>query len=166
MTDRGEVSKKQTQTNRYGNIVSFDAVALDRGNADAITFSKENPMIDRLFFTLGALSAGISVAAGAFGAHVLKEKISPELLTVFEVGARYQMYHALALLATAWALGRWPGALITAGGWLFVVGTVLFSGSLYALSLSGIRTLGMITPMGGVAFLAGWLCLAIAAWKA
>ena len=123
-------------------------------------------MIDRLFFAIGALSAGWSVAAGAFGAHVLKEKISPEMLTVFEVGARYQMYHALALLATAWALGRWPGTLLTAGGWLFVVGTVLFSGSLYALSLSGIRTLGMITPLGGVAFLAGWLCLAIAAWKA
>jgi len=121
--------------------------------------------MDRLFFTIGALSAGFAVAAGAFGAHALKSRLSAEMLTVFEVGVRYQMYHAFALMVTAWAATRWPAPLLTTGGWLFVAGTLLFSGSLYALSLSGIRVLGMITPAGGVAFLAGWLCLAIGAWK-
>jgi len=112
---------------------------------------------------LGALSGFIGVAAGAFGAHALRMRLSADLLTVFETGARYQMYHALALVATAWASTRLPGALTTAAGWCFVAGTVLFSGSLYALALTGVRTLGAITPLGGVAFLAGWLCLALAA---
>ena len=120
----------------------------------------------RVFFALGAVSAFIAVAAGAFGAHALKSRLTPEMLGVFEVGVRYQMYHALALIACAWAATKWPGALVTASGWLFVVGTIIFSGSLYALSLSGIRWLGAITPVGGVALLAGWLCLAAAAWRA
>ncbi len=115
--------------------------------------------MDRLFFSLGALSALISVAAGAFGAHALRERLAPELLAVFETGARYQMYHALGLLAVAWASSRWPGPLTVWAGWLFVIGTVLFSGSLYLLGLSGARWLGAITPLGGVAFLAGWACL-------
>ena len=87
------------------------------------------------------------------------------MLAVFEVGARYQMYHALGLLACAWALTRWPGPLTAAGGWLFVVGTLVFSGSLYVLALTGARWLGAITPIGGLAFIAGWLCLAIAVIK-
>jgi uncharacterized membrane protein YgdD (TMEM256/DUF423 family) len=87
------------------------------------------------------------------------------LLTTFETGARYQMYHALALLLAAWATTRWPGPLTSAGGWLFVAGTLIFSGSLYALSLSGLRWLGAITPLGGVAFIGGWLCLALAVWR-
>jgi uncharacterized membrane protein YgdD (TMEM256/DUF423 family) len=78
---------------------------------------------------------------------------------------RYQMYHALALLAVAWGCARWPGATVGASGWLFVAGTVLFSGSLYALSLSGTRWWGAVTPFGGLAFLGGWLCLAWAAWR-
>jgi uncharacterized membrane protein YgdD (TMEM256/DUF423 family) len=119
--------------------------------------------MDRLFFSLGASSALVSVAAGAFGAHALRARLSPDLLAVFETGARYQMYHALGLLAVAWAVGRWPGAPAQWAGWLFVAGTVLFSGSLYALALSGVRWLGAVTPLGGVAFLAGWLCLAVAA---
>lgn len=119
--------------------------------------------MDRLFFGLGALSAFISVAAGAFGAHALRQRLEPDLLAVFETGARYQMYHALALLAVAWAATRWPGTLMTWAGWLFVLGTVLFSGSLYVLALSGIRWLGAITPLGGLAFLAGWLCLMLGA---
>lgn len=119
--------------------------------------------MDRLFFSLGAASAFVAVAAGAFGAHALRARLSPELLAVFETGARYQMYHALGLMAVAWAVTRWPGALPQWAGWLFVVGTVLFSGSLYALALSGVRWLGAITPLGGVAFLAGWICLALAA---
>jgi uncharacterized membrane protein YgdD (TMEM256/DUF423 family) len=119
--------------------------------------------VDRLFFSLGAASAFVAVAAGAFGAHALRARLSPELLAVFETGARYQMYHALGLMAVAWAVTRWPGALPLWAGWLFVGGTVLFSGSLYALALSGVRALGAVTPLGGVAFLAGWVCLALAA---
>jgi uncharacterized membrane protein YgdD (TMEM256/DUF423 family) len=119
--------------------------------------------MDRLFFALGSASALIAVAAGAFGAHGLRARLTPDLLAVFETGARYQMYHALALLAVAWALARWPGPWPVRAGWLFVVGTLLFSGSLYALALSGVRWLGAVTPFGGAAFLAGWLCLLLAA---
>jgi len=122
--------------------------------------------MDRLFLTLGAVSAFVAVAAGAFGAHGLRARLSPDLLAVFETAARYQMYHALALLAVAWVAARWPGPLPQWAGWLFVVGTVLFSGSLYALALTSVRWLGAITPLGGVAFLAGWLCLALAARRA
>jgi uncharacterized membrane protein YgdD (TMEM256/DUF423 family) len=121
--------------------------------------------VDRLFFALGSLSAFLGVALGAFAAHALKGRLEAELFAAFEVGVRYQMYHALALLAVGWAQTHWPGPVLTAAGWLFVAGTVLFSGTLYALSLSGVRWLGAITPMGGLAFLAGWLCLAWAAWR-
>src|SRR5262245_55418948 len=119
----------------------------------------------KVFFVIGALSGFLGVALGAFGAHGLRSRLEPELLVVFEVGVRYQMYHALALLAVGWACTRWPGAVVTASGWLFVAGTIVFSGSLYALALSGVRWLGAITPLGGLALLAGWLCLAWAAWK-
>jgi uncharacterized membrane protein YgdD (TMEM256/DUF423 family) len=118
---------------------------------------------DRGFVVLGALSGLISVAAGAFGAHALRARLDPAALAVFETGARYQMYHALGLLAVAWVASRWPGPWAGRAGWLFVAGTVLFSGSLYVLALSGIRWLGAITPLGGVAFLLGWLCLALTA---
>jgi len=116
--------------------------------------------MERMFFVVGSLFAFVGVAAGAFGAHGLKSHLSAEMLSVFEVGVRYQMYHAFALIAAAWAQSKWPSALVIAGGWLFVVGTILFSGSLYLLSITGMRWLGMITPLGGVAFLAGWVCLA------
>src|SRR5918996_4241283 len=119
--------------------------------------------MDRVLFALGAASALISVGAGAFGAHALRARLSPELLAVFETGARYQMYHALGLFAAAWAVTRWPGPWAVRAGWLFVLGTLLFSGSLYALALSGVRWLGAVTPFGGVAFLGGWICLALAA---
>ena len=118
--------------------------------------------MDRTFFGLGAVSALVAVAAGAFGAHGLRARLTPEYLAVFETAARYQMYHALGLLAVAWAVTRWPGSLAGWAGWLFVVGTVLFSGSLYTLALTGARWLGAITPLGGVAFLAGWVCLILA----
>lgn len=118
--------------------------------------------MERVFFALGALSAAIAVGAGAFGAHTLKARLTPDMLSVFEVGARYQMYHALGLLACAYALTRWPGALTSASGWLFVFGTIVFSGSLYALALTGTRWFGAITPLGGLALIAGWFCLAIA----
>ncbi len=121
--------------------------------------------MERVFFALGSVSALLAVALGAFAAHGLKARLAPDLLAVFETGVRYQMYHALALLAAAWAVGKWPGNLASAGGWLFVAGTLLFSGSLYALSLGGPRWLGPVTPLGGLAFLAGWACLAWAALK-
>jgi uncharacterized membrane protein YgdD (TMEM256/DUF423 family) len=122
--------------------------------------------MEKLFLTVGALSAFVAVAAGAFGAHGLKSRLSAEMLNAFEVGVRYQMYHAFALIVTAWAQSRWPAAQLTLSGWLFIVGTLLFSGSLYLLSLTGLKWRGAITPLGGLAFLAGWLCLAWAAWKA
>jgi uncharacterized membrane protein YgdD (TMEM256/DUF423 family) len=121
--------------------------------------------MDRLFFTLGSLCAFLGVALGAFAAHALKGRVDTDLLLIFETGVRYQMYHAIALLAVGWAYTRWPGAVMKASGWLFVIGTIIFSGSLYALSLSGFRWLGAITPIGGLALLAGWLCLAWAAWR-
>jgi uncharacterized membrane protein YgdD (TMEM256/DUF423 family) len=121
--------------------------------------------MERVFFTFGALSGLCAVAAGAFGAHALRDRLSADMLATFETGARYQMYHALALLVAAWAITRWPGPLTTAAGWLFVIGTLIFSGSLYLLSLTGLRWLGAITPLGGVAFISGWLLLAVAAWR-
>ncbi len=121
--------------------------------------------MDRLFFSLGAVSGAVAVAAGAFGAHGLKLRLTPDLLAIFDTAARYQMFHALALLAAGWAVSRWPGTSARAAGWCFIAGTLVFSGSLYALSLSGVRALGAITPVGGVLFIAGWLLLAIAAWR-
>ena len=122
--------------------------------------------MERVFFGLGSVSAGLAVALGAFAAHGLRSRISPEALQTFETGARYQMYHALALLAVAWVATRWPGAAVSTAGWLFVAGTLLFSGSLYLLAVTGVRVLGAITPFGGLAFILGWLALAWAAWAA
>ena len=119
--------------------------------------------MERFFFVLGALFAFIGVAAGAFGAHGLKSQLSADMLSVFEVSVRYQMYHAFALIATAFLQSRRPSTIVIVGGWLFTAGIVLFSGSLYLLSFSGPRWFGAITPLGGVAFLVGWLCLALAA---
>ena len=119
----------------------------------------------RVFLTLGALSGLLAVAAGAFGAHALRARLSPGDLATFETAARYQMYHALALLAVAWVAQQWPGTMPRTAGWLFVAGTVIFSGSLYTLVLSGQRWLGAVTPIGGVAFLAGWACLLAAALR-
>ena len=116
--------------------------------------------MDRFFFIAGSISAFLAVALGAFAAHGLRTRLSPEMFNIFEVGVRYHMYHALALLAVAWASTRWPGGSITAAGWLFLAGTIIFSGSLYLLSLTGLRWLGAITPVGGLAFLLGWLLLA------
>lgn len=122
--------------------------------------------MDRVFLGVGAVSAGLAVALGAFAAHGLRARLSPEALQTFETGARYHMYHALALLLVAWALTRWPGPAVHAAGWLFIAGTVLFSGSLYLLATTGVRALGAITPLGGFAFILGWLALAWGAWSA
>ena len=122
--------------------------------------------MDRLFLALGSISGGLAVALGAFGAHILEDRLAASMLANFETGVRYQMYHALALLAVAWAVSRWPTSpWPVAAGSLFVAGTLLFSASLYALALSGVRWLGAITPLGGVVFVAGWLCLLLAAWR-
>ena len=123
------------------------------------------PDASRGFFALGALSALMAVVAGAFGAHGLRAMLSAESLAVFETGARYQMYHALALLAAGWAAHRWPCRAARAAGLLLAVGTVLFCGSLYALALGAPRWLGAVAPLGGLAFMAGWACLALAAWR-
>lgn len=121
--------------------------------------------LDRLFFALGSASAFLAVALGAFASHVLRGLLDADRLATFETGARYHFFHALALLAVAWAVDRWPGRATAAAGWLFVAGTLLFSGSLYLLALSGQGWLGAITPFGGLAFLLGWLLLAGGAWR-
>jgi uncharacterized membrane protein YgdD (TMEM256/DUF423 family) len=121
--------------------------------------------MDRVFFVMGAVLAALGVAAGAFGAHALRVRLTPEMLSVFETGVRYHLIHALGLLSVAWATTRWPGTATSLAGWLFLAGIVLFSGSLYALSISGVRALGAITPFGGAAFIAGWITLAWAAWQ-
>ena len=139
--------------------------------------------MERTFLVLGALFGLVGVGLGAFGSHALRAKLSPERLAQFEIGVRYQLWHALALFAVVFVGSirfqprggstvflvaiengmAWPAAL---AGCLFVAGTVLFSGSLYALALSGVRALGAVTPLGGVAFIAGWLALAAAALRA
>lgn len=120
----------------------------------------------KLFVALGATFGGVSVLLGAFGAHALRARLTPEDLATFEIGVRYQMYHALALFVVAWATTQWDSPAIPAAGWAFVTGIVVFSGSLYVLVFSGMRWLGAITPIGGVAFLIGWALLAWAALRA
>lgn len=115
--------------------------------------------MDRFFFIVGAIMAFLAVALGAFGAHALKNRLTPDMLDIFEVGVRYHMYHALGLLAVAWATSRWPESNLTAAGWAFIVGIIIFSGSLYILSMTGMRWFGAITPLGGLAFLIGWAIL-------
>lgn len=123
--------------------------------------------MERTFMLLAALLGGLAVALGAFGAHALASRLTADALATFETAVRYQFYHALALVAVVVAILRWPTAnLPVIAGWLFVAGIVIFSGSLYLLVFTGVRWLGAITPIGGVAFIAGWLCLALAAWRA
>jgi uncharacterized membrane protein YgdD (TMEM256/DUF423 family) len=121
----------------------------------------------KLFITLASLSGMLAVAFGAFGAHALKNRLDEYALGVFQTAVQYHFYHSLALLAVGViALGQHPGsALLRSSGWLFVIGIVVFSGSLYLLSISGLRWLGAITPLGGLAFIAGWACLAAASWN-
>lgn len=113
----------------------------------------------KAFVALGCALAFLGVALGAFGAHVLRDRVAPADLEIFETGVRYQIYHALALLASGWAAARWPGTATSASGWLFAAGVVVFSGSLYLLVVTGARWLGAVTPLGGLAFLAGWAAL-------
>ncbi len=122
--------------------------------------------MERLLVTVGALLGAIGVGAGAFAAHGLKARLGADMLAVFETGARYQLWHSLAIIAVAWALSRWPSPMLILAGWLFVAGVILFSGSLYLLSLSGLRWFGVVTPFGGGAFILGWLALAWGVWAA
>ncbi len=123
--------------------------------------------MSRIFFALGSIFGGLAVGLGAFGAHGLANMLTPERLVTYETAVRYQMYHAIALLVVALALTQWPAATkpLQTGGWLFVAGIILFSGSLYLLSVGAIRWLGAVTPLGGVAFVGGWLFLVLAAWQ-
>lgn len=119
----------------------------------------------RVFVLLAAFFGFSGVALGAFAAHGLKSKLTPEYLAIFQTGTHYQLIHTLALLAVALLSLHLPSRLLTTAGWMFALGILLFSGSLYLLTLTGIGKLGIITPFGGLAFLAGWLCLGLAAWR-
>jgi uncharacterized membrane protein YgdD (TMEM256/DUF423 family) len=120
----------------------------------------------KIFVIVGSLSAFLGVALGAFGAHGLKTKITPDMLTVWQTGVQYHLIHALGLILIGILCHLMPdAALARTAGWLLVAGSILFSGSLYVMVLTGVRALGMVTPLGGVAFLAGWLLLAVAAWR-
>ena len=124
----------------------------------------------KLWLAAGALNGFIGVALGAFAAHILRDKVErhalePRLFEVWEVGVRYQMYHALALVAVALLRSNAPSNLLDAAGWAFLIGIILFSGSLYAMTLSHVRALGAITPLGGVAFLAGWVMMGMVAFR-
>lgn len=121
--------------------------------------------MDKPLGSLGALLGGLAVAAGAFGAHGLRGRLSSEMLSAFETGARYQMYHALAVLAVAVLLERGATGAVRAAGWCLVGGTVVFSGSLYLLALTGTTWWGAVTPLGGVALLAGWGMLVWGLWR-
>lgn len=118
------------------------------------------------WLSVAAVIGMVAVIAGAFGAHFLEKRLSPEDLEIFETGARYQMYHALALVASAWMCSKYPSKLARGSAIAFLIGIIIFSGSLYALTLLGVRWLGAITPFGGVSLMVGWLLLAIAAWRA
>ena len=118
----------------------------------------------QFFLTIAAIFGGLSVAGGAFGAHALREKIIERSLEIFDTGDRYQMYHALALLLVAILMSRLesPPTTLLVSGWLFIIGVVIFSGSLYAISLTGIKSLGAVAPLGGLALMLGWAALAVA----
>ena len=122
--------------------------------------------MERFLFASGALAALLAVLLGAFGTHALRDRLTPDLLATFETGVRYHFYHAFALLAASYAAQRWPDGAAALAGWLFIAGIVVFSGSLYLLALTGTRWLGAITPLGGLAFVAGWAALAWTAWSA
>jgi uncharacterized membrane protein YgdD (TMEM256/DUF423 family) len=122
--------------------------------------------MDLRLLLAATLFGGLAVVFGAFGSHALRGRLTPEQLAIFEIGVRYQMYHALALLGVAVLVVRMPGtSLPLAAGWLFIIGVVIFSGSLYLLALTGTRAMGAITPIGGVLLIVGWALLSLAALR-
>lgn len=137
-----------------------------KGEESALDTFNFGDAMERIFMTLASLLGGLAVALGAFGAHALRDRLDERMLANFETGVRYHFYHALALVAVVVVIKLWPtSTLATYAGWLFLVGILIFSGSLYLMALTGARWLGAITPIGGVAFIAGWLCLALVAWR-
>jgi uncharacterized membrane protein YgdD (TMEM256/DUF423 family) len=122
--------------------------------------------MERTFFTIASLLGSLSVALGAFGAHALRGRIEESLLANYQTGVSYMFYHTLALFITVSALSKWPASSLPVwAGWLFVAGIVIFSGSLFVMAFTGLRWLGAITPIGGVAFIVGWLLLGLTAWR-
>ncbi len=120
----------------------------------------------KLFITLASLGGMLAVAFGAFGAHALRDRLDEYSLRVFETAVQYHFYHSLALLAVGViALSQPHTVMLKSAGWLFTLGILVFSGSLYLLALTGTKWLGAITPLGGLAFIAGWACLAAVGWK-
>lgn len=122
----------------------------------------------RRFVIIAAVVAALGVGIGAFGSHGLRShfEANPTLEPTFETAAQYHLVHALGLFVAAWVASRWPSRWANAGGWLLLAGVILFSGSLYVLSILNIRVMGAVAPLGGTAFILGWLCLGMAAWKA
>lgn len=118
-----------------------------------------------IWLRIGCLAMFLAVALGAFGAHALRARLSPDMLAIFETGVRYHVYHALGLFAVAMVSDKNPSSLVTAAGWSLTLGILVFSGSLYILSMTGVRWLGAITPIGGTAFLAGWILLLVATFR-
>ena len=121
--------------------------------------------MDKIFLACSATFGFLGVALGAFGAHGLKSKLSPDLMGVYQTGVLYHLVHALAIGLVGVAITRWPSTLMHSSGWMFCAGILLFSGSLYALAISGVRVLGAITPFGGLCFLLGWALLGAAVWR-
>lgn len=122
--------------------------------------------MERLFFSLASLLGALGVALGAFGAHAMRGRVAEEMLANYQTGIRYHFYHTLALFAVVIAIQRWPNSnLAVIAGWLFIIGVVIFSGSLYVMTFTGLRWLGAITPIGGVSLIAAWICLLLTAWR-
>jgi len=115
----------------------------------------------RLFLTAGAISGVLAVLFGAFGAHLLKQMISPDMLEIFKIGVQYQFYHAFALLAAGILMNYKPSGSLEWSGYLFMAGSAIFSGFLYLLAFTGIKSLGMIVPIGGLTLVAGWICMLV-----
>ena len=123
--------------------------------------------MDRIFIIIGSVVMFLAVGFGAFGTHALSDYFldNPDLKSSYDTAVRYQVIHGLAIFAAAWVVQRWPVTSASIAGWLFVLGIVLFSGSLYILALSGLGWMGAITPIGGLCFLAGWVLIAVTAWR-
>lgn len=147
-----------------GNLPGYDAITTAAfeigGFLPKMDTMKTSETSARRLIVIGCLCAALGVAAGAFGAHMLKSLLDPPMLAVYETAARYQMYHAFGIVLSGFAVHISRDARVAAAGWMFLAGILLFSGSLYGVALFGVRRLGALTPLGGVAFIAGWLFLA------